>query len=298
MAMTSIPMEHTTVVTTAEGKSHVDWRAIAAGMIVAFAVPLVLLPFGSAIGLSLVSPYRGEGVSLTFFVILTGLWVALSQAAGFMAGGYLSGRLRRRTGDGTPHEVEMRDGMHGLIMWGATTVIGVAFAAFMASGLAAFGVGATAAASNGSSGASSYYAEKLLRPNFAAPAADVAATATKPAATDATANANANPRQAELGNILTNALTARTLGDEDRTYAANIIARDTGLPVAEAQARVDQIYAEAKAAADEARKYAILLAFLTAASLLVGALAAWFAAVKGGDHRDKGTNFTHLARWR
>ena len=243
------------------------------------------------------SPYRGAGVSLTFFVILTGLWVALSQISGFLAGGYLSGRLRRRVGDGTPHEVEMRDGMHGLVMWGTTTLIGIAFAAFMAAGLAALGIGAAAATGDAVSGApSAYYVEKLLRPNIAAPAAEGAATAPAPPLT--TPAAAVNPRQAELSNIMGTALTARTFNDEDRTYAANVIAQHTGLTAAEAQTRLDQVYAEAKSAADEARQYAVLLAFLTAASLLVGALAAWYAAVMGGDHRDKGNNFSHLARWR
>lgn len=296
MSLSSAPVE-TTIVTTADERGYVDWCAIAAGVIVAFAVPLILLSFGSAIGLSLVSPYRGEGISLTFFIILTGLWVALSQISGFLAGGYLSGRLRRRVGDGTPHEVEMRDGMHGLVTWGTTTLIGIAFAAFMAAGLAALGIGAAAATGDAASGTpSAYYVEKLLRPNFAAPGAEGAPTPPAPMAADNAATPN--PRQTELSNILGTALTSGTFNDEDRTYAANVIAQETGLTAAEAEARLDQVYAEAKAAADEARQYAVLLAFLTAASLLVGALAAWYAAVMGGDHRDKGTNFSHLARWR
>jgi hypothetical protein len=50
--------------------------------------------------------------------------------------------------------------------------------------------------------------------------------------------------------------------------------------------------------AEVARKLAVLSTFVTAASLLVGAVAAFFAAGKGGDHRDKGANerFFNLRR--
>ena len=50
--------------------------------------------------------------------------------------------------------------------------------------------------------------------------------------------------------------------------------------------------------AEVARKLAVLSTFVTAASLLVGAVAAFLAAGNGGDHRDKGANvrFFNLRR--
>ena len=44
-----------------------------------------------------------------------------------------------------------------------------------------------------------------------------------------------------------------------------------------------------EAAADRARKVGIVLGFLTASILLIGAVSAWWAAAVGGRHRDEGT---------
>ena len=55
---------------------------------------------------------------------------------------------------------------------------------------------------------------------------------------------------------------------------------------------------QAKAAANKVRRAAVLVAFVTAASLVVSAAAAWWAAGMGGRHRDEGTDFGHLVRWR
>jgi hypothetical protein len=41
---------------------YVDWPAIFGGAVVGAAVAFVLSTFGTDLGLSLVSPYRGEGV--------------------------------------------------------------------------------------------------------------------------------------------------------------------------------------------------------------------------------------------
>ena len=80
----------------------------------------------------------------------------------------------------------------------------------------------------------------------------------------------------------------------DRTYLAGIVARQTGLPQAEAEKRVDEAYAAAKdaeakarAAADKARKMGAIAAFLAAATLLIAAAAACAGAALGGRHRDE-----------
>jgi hypothetical protein len=55
---------------------------------------------------------------------------------------------------------------------------------------------------------------------------------------------------------------------------------------------------KAKQAAETARKIGVLVAFLSAASLAVGAAAAWWAATMGGKHRDEGVDLSHLTTWR
>jgi hypothetical protein len=67
---------------------------------------------------------------------------------------------------------------------------------------------------------------------------------------------------------------------------ARIVAERTGLSQAEAEKRVDQAYADAKEALETARKATVLSALGTVSALLVGLIAAWYAAQRGGHHRD------------
>ena len=135
---------------SSEERSYVDWPAIIAGTVVASAISLVLLTFGSAIGLSLTSAYEGTGISLAGFAIAAALWLVWVQVSGFFAGGYLTGRMRRRHYDATEEESDIRDGSHGLAVWGLGVLIG-ALIAF--SGLTAAVSTATTAASNVAAGA-------------------------------------------------------------------------------------------------------------------------------------------------
>ena len=99
---------------TSEDHSYVDWPAIIAGTVVASAISLVLLSFGSALGLSMTSAYEGSGISAAGFAIAAALWLVWVEVSGFFAGGYLTGRMRRRNYDATEEESDIRDGSHGL----------------------------------------------------------------------------------------------------------------------------------------------------------------------------------------
>jgi hypothetical protein len=80
------------------------------------------------------------------------------------------------------------------------------------------------------------------------------------------------------------------VAESDRSYLATLVAQRTGLPQAEAERRVNETIAEAtratREAADKARRAAVLGGLVTAISLLVSLAAAWWAAQKGGNHRD------------
>jgi hypothetical protein len=91
--------------------------------------------------------------------------------------------------------------------------------------------------------------------------------------------------------LIADSVGNREMNADDRTYLSNEIARDTGITPEQAQQRVDKAIADAKAAADAARKTALILGFLTAATLLVSAAGAFYAAGLGGKHRDEGTEF-------
>jgi hypothetical protein len=82
-----------------------------------------------------------------------------------------------------------------------------------------------------------------------------------------------------------------------------LVATNTGLTADEANARVNDVLtavdtarAEAARVAEAARKTGVLAAFLVAASLLVSAAGAFWAAQKGGNHRDEGTAFVSVFR--
>ncbi len=267
--------------------AYVDWPAILAGALLSAAFAFVMVTFGSAIGLSVASPYSGEGWSRTGFIIATGLWTLWVIVSSLMAGGYLAGRMRRRIADVTDHEVEVRDGVHGLIVWALATLFGAYLATSATLGVAKAGakVAGTVTAEVASKAMEkvdplSLTADRLLR-------------------------SKESVSSEEIGRVLAANVDSEALPSADRQYLVDVVVSRAGLSQEEAAARVDEAFAsarrlseEAKAAAEAARKLGILVAFLTAASLLAGAAGAWWAATVGGHHRDERTDFSRLTRWR
>jgi hypothetical protein len=279
----------------ADETSYVDWPAIFAGTIFATAISFVLLTFGSALGLSLASPYEGSGMPLFWFSIVAALWLLWVQISSFIAGGYLTGRLRRRKHDATEDESDIRDGSHGLIVWALGALLGAFIAVMGISGMAstaansistiaAGGAGAAAEGEDPLSGAYDLLVDRFLR------SGDPAAP---PVSTEA---------RDEIGRVLTTAVLDGALNDADRQYLTTTIAARAGLDEAQAQQRVDALLADAQAAeaearqaAETARKVAMIAAFVTAASFLVSAVGAYYGATLGGNHRD---NQIVFADWR
>ena len=324
MALSDMPLE--TVVATGDETSYVDWPAILAGTVIATAISFLLLTFGSALGLSMTSAYEGEGMSLVWFAIAAALWLLWVQISGFFAGGYIAGRLRRRKHDATEHESDIRDGSHGLIVWGLGILVGglialsgIGSAVSTATSAAGTAVAGVASAAGEAIDPNGLMIDRLLRAGTtdaaaapeagAAPAPEAgAAPAPEAPAPAAPAPATATPASAEdsrdqIGRILVSSVVTGTLEDGDRQYLASQVAATAGIPQAEAEQRVDamweqaqQIEADARAAADRARQIAMIAAFITAASLLISAAAAYYAATLGGNHRDKQVVFADWSR--
>jgi hypothetical protein len=297
--MARLPEPDVTVVATGtETPSSIDWAAAIAGAIVAAAISFVLLTFGTAIGLSITSPYPREGVSVTAFLVVLALWLIWVSLSSFFAGGYLAGRMRRRV-TLSSHEAEVRDGVHGLLVWALGIFISALIAVWTAAGVAKTGTeaaaaSAAAAASNFSGALSKaadpvgYLTDTLLRPGPGTPPATRAAS---------------DPR-AEAARIFARSATSGDVSADDQAYLAQLVSRETGLSEADAKARVDAAVSQfrsnlqaARDAAEKARKFSLLLAFLTAATLAVSAAAAWWAATRGGMHRDQGKDFSALVHW-
>ena len=108
-----------------------------------------------------------------------------------------------------------------------------------------------------------------------------------------TSTAPTTDARAEAARILANGVATGDVPTTDRSYLAELVASRTGISAEEAQKRVDNAIAQAKAAdlkarelADKARKAAAETSIFTALSMLVGAFIACIAAALGGQRRD------------
>lgn len=252
--------------------SFVHWSAVFAGAVTAAAISSVLLAFASAAGFSLASTsptWRDASFALW---VLAGILLILIALVSFGAGGYVAGRMRTRHTVTTVHELEFRDGMHGLLSWGVAIVFGAVIAVL---GLPAAAPAVVPGGGVGVSGSVAgesllaYELDKLFRTARPAPAADMAYS------------------RAEAGRILLTTSGHTGVSADDRLYLTDMVAERTGATDAEAEARVNQAIARSDDALTKARTATVLGAFMTAAALLLGAVVAWFAAHSGGEDRER-----------
>src|ERR1700759_2224755 len=115
--------------------SGVSWPAVAAGAVVSCELTLVLIAFGIGLGLSVVSPWAGSGISATTFKIGTGLYLVVIAMLSSSIGGYIAGRLRSRWIGVHSDEVYFRDPAHGFVAWAFASVLGAVLLASPASSL-------------------------------------------------------------------------------------------------------------------------------------------------------------------
>lgn len=271
-----------------ESRSYIDWPAIFAGASIAAAISLVLLTFGTALGLSLTSAREGQSASLFWIAVIGGLWLLWVQVSASMAGGYLAGRMRRRHGDATEYESDIRDGSHGLVVWAVATLAAAVLAYSGAIGTVT-AVGQTAGAAASAVGSTIAQAVDVIDPNdLLVDRALRGAPGTAP--TD-------EGMRGEVGRILLSAATSdEGMTQADRQYLVTLAAQRAGIPPEEAERRIDEVVAQAarieqqaREAADQARRTAMIAAFFAAASLMISAAAAYFGGTLGGNHRDKQT---------
>jgi hypothetical protein len=272
--------------------SYVEWSPVFAGGVLAAALSFVLLTFGTAIGLSATSPWPDSGLSAKVIASLAVFWALAQQIGSLMIGGYVAGRMRTRwheSGD----EADFRDGLHGGLVW-AVGVLFTAFLVFATAGAVARSgaeiAGKAASTAGSTTDAMDTVIDTMLRPTStaqAAPATPPAAGAPpagrpRPAGTPA----GSDDTRAEMSRIVASSVARGSLTNENRSYLAQLVAQRAGIPQQEAEKRVNDAINAAREAADKARRAAILTGFVTAAGLLISLGAAWWAAVKGGNHRD------------
>jgi hypothetical protein len=224
------------------------------------------------------------------------------MVASFAAGGYLAGRLRTPWASADLVESHFRDGAHGFGVWALGVLLGAALAvAGLGSVLktaaqattAVVAVGAAGVAANNTAGTAAdhpsmtptdYAVDRLLAP---APAGAAGQTANRVERSELAAPV----ARAFAANLHNPQLDAR-----DRAILVQLVIQQTGMPQADAEKRVDDAFADLKAAeqkardaADRARKAALIAAFVTAATLAIGCAAACAGAALGARHRDENT---------
>lgn len=280
----------------------VSWGAVLAGAAAAAALSFILLILGVGLGLSSVSPWSFNAMAIGVSTIG---WLAFMQLAASGIGGYLAGRLRVKWSSIHTDEVHFRDTAHGLLAWAVATLITVAVLAggtrAVLSGAIDAGSGVAAAvgpaaaagakAGEGSANPLDYFSDMLLR---AAPAAGTGS-----------AGSTLADQRVEIGKIFATGLSTGSLAADDRSYLGQVVASRTGLTQAEAEARVDAVYAraakaaadakaKAQLAADTARKAGAHTALWMFVALLLGAFVASLAATFGGRQRDHERVLRHV----
>jgi len=262
--------ERTEIVAVETATSFLQWTPVIAGALVASAISLVLIAFGSAIGLSILSSSPTWRDASPALAVLSGLFLLLTAIASFGLGGYVAGRLRERWHQSAHNDVvEFRDGTHGVVAWAIAVVITGIVAAASAAVIASREVQpATSPIATTSEPLIAYELDRLFRAGQRPFEGDLTYTRT------------------EAGRILLTATGRRGIAPEDRTYLVRLVATRTGISQPDAERRVDDAIAGATTAVRKARRGAVILAFATAVSLLVGAATAWYASCVGGRHRD------------
>jgi hypothetical protein len=231
--------------------------------------------FAAAVGLAVSSTaptWRDSSAALWF---LSGFYLIVVALAAYGLGGYIGGRMRDRliVGSGGDVEREARDGIHGLLVWGLSTLLTAAMiGAFLAPSARIAPTPEIAGASTSVAGENliAFDLDRLFR-------------GVRPQA-----GVDIEYARAEAARILLTSNGHEGVSNDDRTYLVRRVSEFTALPAADAQRRVDATIESARQNIQRARHAGIILAFCAGAAALIGAAVASFAAVLGGKHRDTG----------
>jgi hypothetical protein len=227
---------------------------------------------------------------VTSFTVMTAIWLIVVQWLSSGLGGYLAERLRTKCIGVHTHEMYFRDSASGFLAWAAATILVVVVLSSAASSLVG---GTVRSAATVAGGAVQGTTQAVAASSAANPSAHFVDTMFR----SETPNSNATDQgvRGETGRVMAKAVKDGELSGPDKTYLARLVATRTGLSQADAEKRVDEVFAQAKdadmkvrQAADAARKAAAHFAIFTTLSMLIGAFIATAGVARGGAHRDEG----------
>jgi hypothetical protein len=244
-----------------------QWTPIIAGALTACAISLILITFGTTVGLGVSSAaptWRDASLALW---VLSGIYLVLQALVSFGCGGYLAGRCRAPYEARIAEEAETRDGLHGVASWALAIVLGAALTALVTMDVTR-PTSLTPPPITTEPAVLSYEIDHLFRSARRQP------------------NLDLTQLRAEAGRVLMTSSSHSGVSTDDRAYLVQLVTATTGLAGAEAEHRVDSVISDSKTAISRKRASTVILAFSVATALLLGAAAAWAAAEAGGRHRD------------
>lgn len=278
-----------TVVAAPPHQSAVAWPAIFAGAVASAALSLILLLLGAGLGLTLVSPWSGEGISGANFGLSSILGITLISLLASAMGGYIAGRLRTRWANTPNDEVFFRDTAHGFLSWSVATlgtaavltgVIGAIIgggvkATAEVAGTIASGAATALVAGNGGDNAENkesntvpmqYMLDSLLRNENSALSANSPPSSSSeesaPGAVALSSSASVNGKgdlaipKGEIARIFMNAITTGSLPESDLKYTAQLVSDAADIDQKTAEKRVTDAFAALQAKLQDAETLA------------------------------------------
>src|SRR5215831_685016 len=206
----------------AERIRYVEWSSVIAGAIAAAALALVLHAFALAVGLSVSSTaptWRDASFALAF---LSGLYLILAALAAYGLGGYLAGLMHTRLT--SREDADMRDGLHGLLVWGLATLLGALIALAAVQPLTRL-----VAPSGGQAGSSTSVSGERI----------IAFDLDRLFRAERRPNAELDYPRSEAARILLTASSHRGVQPDDRAYLVRLTAANAGIAPPDAERRVE-----------------------------------------------------------
>ncbi|MEZ5844397.1 MAG: hypothetical protein R3D27_11800 [Hyphomicrobiaceae bacterium] len=282
---------------------YVDWPSVLAGTVIAATMAILLITFGSAVGLSVVSPWSGD-LSAQSVGIATAIWTTLVQIYAAAVGAYFAARLRPPAGDSIdPDEIRFRDGANGLVVWALSFMLAFALMYSAVSGIVRGAAAAASAASavttsvassigDASAFAIDRAADQLMRGQGGQPTAQGGAGGAQTAAPQRQLQLpSVSPEtRAEIRRAIQSIVMRGELPQQDKAYLQRLLV-DAGIEPEQAAQRIEEtinsMIANARQVTEATRRTAAASAFWMTFAMLVAGFAAWWSGTFGGSHRDR-----------
>ena len=237
------------------------WSAIIAGALTASALIFVFTAFAGSLGLAMASPSPTWRDASVWLAMLTGVYLILAAVVSFGTGAYVSGRLA--WGDAASrHDRDFRDGVSGLVVW--------ALALSLSSFLTAAVTSPVSRAISPTQMQSGSVGEPLIAFEI-----DRLLRTDRPVDEDILTQARGQATRFAYAAAGRSGVTP-----DDRAMLTRTVALQTGA-AGEAERRVTEFTQRTTTAINRARRMGVLMGFMTAAAVLAGAAAVWFAAQQG-----------------